>query len=250
MNCKIARLRSIKTSKIKSKYPDEEEHPQLLKGEIPEVNIEYIKNKLLKEHQTNSGEVIFNYRGYEVRLLNRYIRAEAVSNHKWKAVYVYSEEEEDIVFFSLFVARAEVLRGFPYKSPTQVLVWRNKYIDDIQGISYQVIDRYFLKKFHSLVSDKYQSKSGRLLWEIFTRGALFRGLEVYVINTKNKTSELITDEDRLEEVFQEIYSYSSESKYILLGVGDPRHKEEGATNPQSLLKCKNCSPIKGKTYVQ
>ena len=48
MNCKIARPRSIKISKIKSKYPDEEEHPQLLKGEIPEVNIDHIKNKLLK----------------------------------------------------------------------------------------------------------------------------------------------------------------------------------------------------------
>ena len=230
MNCKIARHRSIKSSKIKSKYSDEEEHPQLLKGEIPEVNIDHIKNKLLKEHQTNPGEVIFTYRGYEVRLLDRYIRAEAVSSHKWKAVYVFSEDEEDIVFFSLFVARTEVLKGFPYKSPTQVLVWRDKYIDDLQGVSYQVIDRYFLKKFHSLVSDKYQSKSGRLLWEIFTRSAVRYGLEVYVINTNNKTSELITDGDRLEEVFQEIYSYSSESKYLLLGVGDPNYKE-GATNP-------------------
>ena len=230
MNCKIARPRSIKISKIKYKYPDEEEHPQLLKGEIPEVNIDHIKNKLLKEHQTNPGEVIFTYRGYEVRLLDRYIRAEAVSSHKWKAVYVFSKDEEDIVFFSLFVARTEVLRGFPYKSPTQVLVWRDKYIDDLQGISYQVIDRYFLKKFHSLVSDKYQSKSGRLLWEIFTRSAVRYGLEVYVINTKNKTSELITDEDHLEKVFQEIYSHASESKYLLLGVGGPNYKE-GAKTP-------------------
>ena len=229
-NRRVRRYRIVKPRKAPSENKDINESPQLLKGEIPEVNIEHIKNKLLKEHQTNPGQVIFKYRGYNVRLYDRYIRAEAVSNHKWKAVYVYSEVEEDIVFFSLFVARAEVLRGFLYKSPTQVLVWRDNYVDDIQGISYQVIDRYFFKKYHSLISDKYQSKSGRLLWKTFTEGALFRGYEVYVINTKNKTAELITDEDRLDEVFQEIYSHSSESKYLLLGVGDPNYKE-GAKTP-------------------
>lgn len=224
-NRRVRRYRIVKPRKSLSENQDINESPQLLKGEIPEVNIEHIKNKLLKEHLTNPGQIIFKYRGYDVRLHDRYIRAEAVSNHKWKAVYVYSEEEEDIVFFSLFVARAEVLRGFPYKSPTQVLVWRDNYVDDIQGISYQVIDRYFFKKYHSLISDKYQSKSGRTLWEIFTRNAMHYGFEVYVINTKLKTSELITDDDRLEEVFQEVYSYSSESKYLLLGVGDPNYKE-------------------------
>ena len=234
-NRRVRRYRIVKPRKAPSENQDINESPQLLKGEIPEINIEHIKNKLLKEHQTNPGKVIFKYRGYDVRLHDRYIRAEAVSNHKWKAVYVYSEEEEDIVFFSLFVARAEVLRGFPYKSPTQVLVWRDNYVKGVHGISYEVINRYFLRKFHSLISDKYQSESGRTLWEIFTRNAMHYGFEVYVINTKLKTSELITDDDRLEEVFQEVYSYSSESKYLLLGVGDPNYKE-GAKTLQSLLK--------------
>ena len=229
-NRRVKRYRVVKPRKALSENQDINESPQLLKGEVPEVNIEHIKNKLLKEHQTNPGKVIFNYESFEVRLHDRYIRAEAVSNHKWKAVYIYSEEEEDIIFFSLFVARTEVLRGFPYKSPTQVLIWRDYYIKALHGISYRVIDRYFLNKYHSLISDKYQSESGRLLWKTFTRGAVRYGLEVYVINTKNKTSELITDEDRLEEVFQEIYSYSSESKYLLLGVGDPNYKEGAKTH--------------------
>lgn len=100
----------------------------------------------------------------------------------------------------------------------------------LQGITYEVLDKYFLTKYHSLISDKYQSDSGRNLWKIFSRNSLRTGLEVYVIDTNKKTSELITDENRLNEVFQEIYSYSSESKYLLLGVGDPRHKE-GAKTP-------------------
>ena len=229
-NRRVRRFRVVKPRKALSENQDINESSQLLKGEVPEVNIEHIKNKLLKEHQTNPGKVIFNYEGFEVRLHDRYIRAEAVSNHKWKAMYVYSEEEEDIVFLSLFVTRAEVLRGFPYKSPTQVLVWRDYYMKKLQGITYEVLDKYFLTKYHSLISDKYQSDSGRSLWKIFSRNSLRTGLEVYVIDTNKKTSELITSEERLNEVFQEIYSYSSESKYLLLGVGDPRHKE-GAKTP-------------------
>ena len=142
-------------------------------------------------------------------------------NHSWKAYYVILDNK--VVAFSAYYIRP-TYKDFPYKSATQLLIWKTDEFRVFSGFSRKIFWKYLLPNYHAVVTDSVQSPFGRDIWEIFLEDAFDKGYEIYLINTKTQKSKQLLNKEELFREFKDKYSTAANYKQWLFGVADPKFK--------------------------